>query len=191
MGCKNSKDKTTEHFDIVNLRTPTEKTNRIKCVVIGTQAVGKTNLVLRYTRDMFNPSHEITLGAAFTVKEVNVEGKQWRINVWDTAGQEQYHSMTQAFFRESKFAVLCFGINDRASYEEIDFWFKLFKSKCPTAEVIVCANKCDLEPFMDFAEMKQEVFEKYQAPLVKCSSKEGFNVAAAFQLGTEKCVGKM
>ena len=58
-----------------------------KIILIGSSGVGKSNILLRFTRDQFNESHQTTIGVEYAAKNVEVNGKKIRLQVWDTVGQ--------------------------------------------------------------------------------------------------------
>ena len=62
-----------------------------KLILIGLGAVGKSNILLRFTRDQFSEDEAITIGVEFATKTiVNQSGKRIKLQIWDTAGQEKY-----------------------------------------------------------------------------------------------------
>ena len=70
--------------------------------------------------------------------------KIYRINIWDTAGQEKYHSLTKIFLNEAKIVFLAYAINNKSSYDKIDFWYKLVKENSGEAVFALIGNKKDL-----------------------------------------------
>ena len=60
---------------------------QIKLLTIGDSAVGKTCLLLRYASDSFQTTFITTIGIDFKTKNINIDGKQIRLQIWDTAGQ--------------------------------------------------------------------------------------------------------
>jgi small GTP-binding protein len=61
-----------------------------KTILIGSSGVGKSNILLRFTRNQFNQNHQTTVGVEFATKSMNVNGKIIKLQIWDTLGQEQY-----------------------------------------------------------------------------------------------------
>jgi Ras-related protein Rab-8A len=58
-----------------------------KVVILGDSAVGKTNILLRFTEGEYRPSHLATIGVDFKNKSIDIEGRILRFQLWDTAGQ--------------------------------------------------------------------------------------------------------
>jgi Ras-related protein Rab-22 len=73
------------------------KPREVKVVLLGDTGVGKSSLVLRFVTNNFKPYSESTIGASFMSKVVMAEGKQIKFQIWDTAGQEKYHSLARTF----------------------------------------------------------------------------------------------
>ncbi len=77
----------------------------------------------RFTEDSFNKSYIATIGIDFRQKILEVEEKRVKFQVWDSAGQERYHSITRAFYRGAMGLLLVYDVSDRASFDAIEFWF--------------------------------------------------------------------
>ena len=116
----------------------------IKIVIVGESGVGKSNLINRYNGGKFNPNSMPNNSSFFMSKDLKFGEKIYRINIWDTAGQEKYHSLTKIFLNEAKIVFLAYAINNKSSYDKIDFWYKLVKENCGDALIALIGNKKDL-----------------------------------------------
>lgn len=84
-----------------------------KIVVLGSQGVGKTSLVMRYCKGAFDPSQiTSTVGASFMTKRVvdSDTDTQVRLQIWDTAGQERFRSISRLYYRGANACILCYSI---------------------------------------------------------------------------------
>ena len=102
-----------------------------KVVLIGESGVGKTSIISRYISNKFSSLFAATPGASFTVKTVFIrEYKQSiRFEIWDTAGQEKYRSLTKVFYKNAQVCVLVYDITRRSSFEELKkYWIKEIKA---------------------------------------------------------------
>ena len=72
-----------------------EKPREVKVVLLGDTGVGKSSLVLRFVTNNFKPHSESTIGASFMSKTITSNNKQIKFQIWDTAGQEKYHSLAR------------------------------------------------------------------------------------------------
>jgi small GTP-binding protein len=116
----------------------------IKIVFLGESGVGKSNIINRYNGGQFNPNSLPNNSSFFMSKNLKFGEKVYRINLWDTAGQEKYHSLTKIFLNEAKIAFIIYAIDDKASYEKIDFWYNLVKEGCGNIITAIIGNKKDL-----------------------------------------------
>ena len=116
----------------------------IKVVILGESGVGKSNIINRYNGGEFNPNSLPNNSSFFMSKNLIFGEKIYRINLWDTAGQEKYHSLTKIFLKETKIVFLVYAINDKLSFEKLDFWYKIVKESCDDAILAIIGNKKDL-----------------------------------------------
>ena len=83
----------------------------LKYIIIGDAAVGKSNLLLRYVHGEFNPEYQLTIGVEFGAKNILINDKSYRIQIWDTAGQENFRSITRAYYKNSVSALVVYDIS--------------------------------------------------------------------------------
>lgn len=117
-----------------------------KIIMIGDQGAGKTQLVLRYTKNDFDEHSGTTLGVEFTTHKITVDGKIVAAQLWDTAGQEKFESLASIYYRGSAGAILVYDITKRESFDHIvKLWVPKMKSLTEVSTVaILIGNKCDL-----------------------------------------------
>lgn len=66
--------------------------DRIQITIIGDGKVGKTSLLYRYTSDKFTENYEPTIFDNYAAI-IDIDGESHRIQLWDTAGQEEYDKL--------------------------------------------------------------------------------------------------
>lgn len=136
----------------------------IKFVLLGATGVGKTCIVSRLVRDRYR-TEAPTIGAAFSTKMLTVNAPRQdgrskkRITLsasptkptlvkavlWDTAGQEKYHSLTPMYYRNAMCAIICYDITSRDSFEAAKKWSAELRLLGPENIVLcVVGNKCDV-----------------------------------------------
>ena len=119
--------------------------NGIKVILVGASGTGKTNIIKALVDKPFEESSESTLTSTFVSKRVNVNNKDYQLEIWDTAGQEMYKSLTKIFLVNSKIVIFVYDITQKSSFEELDFWIKTAKENLDnTAIYAIFANKKDL-----------------------------------------------
>ncbi|KAF1806203.1 GTP-binding protein rab11 [Mucor lusitanicus] len=116
-----------------------------KVVVLGSQGVGKTSLVVRYIDKTFSPNSTSTIGASFMTKKQTVDNCKVRLQIWDTAGQERFRAMAPMYYRGAQAALLVYDITSQESFEELSSWIEeLKRNMTEDLVIVVAANKLDL-----------------------------------------------
>ena len=121
---------------------------RIQLIMVGESGVGKTSLIRRYTNNIFNSNHLETIGIEFFNKEERINDQIIQIKLWDTAGQEIFHSLTKNFYRKADGIIIVYDITNKESFERIQDWVKSVYDNTDTykeIQMIIVGNKIDLE----------------------------------------------
>ena len=106
--------------------------NVIRLLLLGDSAVGKSSLLLRFCEGRFENNFVITIGVDFKTKNMNIEGKQHRVQVWDTAGQERFRTITPAYYRNAMGVLILFDVTNKKSFDSMLSIFTnfLFTHRC-------------------------------------------------------------
>ena len=154
----------------------------LKFIIIGDSAVGKSNILLRYTNDSFSNEFQATIGVEFGAKNLTIEGKTYRVQIWDTAGQEQFRSITRAYYKNSVCACVVYDITNKTSFENVKSWIEDCKKKCPkTIYLVLIGNKSDLEEQRKVTYEEGSIFaQKNGMIFFETSAKTGKNVNEVF-----------
>ena len=126
-----------------------DDTQSVKAVLLGESGVGKTCIIARFINGSFENNIMSTTGASYAGKTMvfeEFEGKCVKFEIWDTAGQEKYRSLTKIFYKDARIAILVYDITRKDSYEELkNYWYAQIKESSPDNIIIgIAANKCDL-----------------------------------------------
>ncbi|OHS95993.1 Ras-related protein Rab-6.1 [Tritrichomonas foetus] len=111
-----------------------------KVVFIGSSSSGKTSLINRIVTDAFETDSRPTLGAGLTI--YNYESRV-RLNIWDTAGQENYRSLAKVYYRDAQIAVVVFDVTRKESFNEVEFWFGEISQTVGEHRAFLVGNKID------------------------------------------------
>jgi hypothetical protein len=84
----------------------------VKLLLLGDGGVGKTSLMLRYSEDKFSTSLLSTAGVDYKSQYIDMEGKRVKCQIWDTAGQQRFHVITQAYYKGAHGIVLVYDVSD-------------------------------------------------------------------------------
>ena len=117
-----------------------------KYIIIGDASVGKSNILLKYAHNQFQPEYQLTIGVEFGAKNIEIQNKIYRIQIWDTAGQENFRSITRAYYKNSVCALIVYDISSKESFNNVSTWIDDCRSQSPkTITLILVGNKCDLD----------------------------------------------
>jgi small GTP-binding protein len=153
-----------------------------KYIIIGDSAVGKSNILLRYIHDNFNEEFQSTIGVEFGAKNIKIEDKIYRIQIWDTAGQETFRSITRAYYKNSVCAFVVYDITNRNSFQNVKSWIEDCRKQSPkTVFMVLIGNKVDLEDNRQVTYDEGSVFaEKNGMLFFETSAKTGKNIEEIF-----------
>jgi small GTP-binding protein len=117
--------------------------NSAKVVLLGDAGVGKTCLLRRVSTDQFFQDQSPTIMAGFIRRSIEIEGQEYEIALWDTAGQEQYRSVIPNTIRNAHFALLVFDVSNQESFQSLPTWIELLRSTS-TCRFLIAGNKVDI-----------------------------------------------
>ncbi|XP_021909342.1 ras-related protein RABA6b-like [Carica papaya] len=165
-----------------------------KAVLIGDSAVGKSNLLSRFSRDEFRLDSKPTIGVEFAYRNIKVADKTIKAQIWDTAGQERFRAITSSYYRGALGALLVYDITRRATFDNVKKWLRELREFGDKDMVVVLVgNKSDLgqmsreieeEEGKNFAEAEGLCF-------IETSALQNLNVEEAFLQVIKKIHGVM
>ena len=155
---------------------------KIKFIIIGNQAVGKTNLAHCFAHGTFKKDYYITLGMDYLSHNVQVDGKNFKLELWDTAGSEKFKSITKGYYQNSLCAIVVYDITDKSSFLSVNSWIadcKNFSNQ--NIHLILVGNKIDLEnQRVISSEEGKDFAEKNEMSFYETSALNGLNVNNIF-----------
>jgi len=159
-----------------------------KYIIIGDTGVGKSCLLLQFTDKRFQPVHDLTIGVEFGARMVTIDNRQIKLQIWDTAGQESFRSITRSYYRGAAGALLVYDITRRDTFKHLSRWLEEARQHSQSNMVIMLiGNKNDLE------HRRQVTFDEGKAfadanglIFMETSAKTAFNVEQAFINTAEK-----
>ena len=155
---------------------------KLKIMVLGESMVGKTSLITRYTNDKFGGRYLCTVGIDFQKKKIEKNGKKVLLQIWDTAGQERFRNVTKNYFQASQGFILAYDINNKDSFEKVQYWVEEIKSNAEEKiKCILIGTKCDLDKREVSEEEGQNLGQKYGYKFLETSAKENININETFE----------
>ena len=118
----------------------------LKIILVGDSGVGKTNILTRFTKDIFNHDNKTTIGVEFGTKIINIQDHVVKLQIWDTAGQERYKSITVAYYKGSKGAFIVYDVSKKQTFDSVIKWYNdIKKNGEKDLSIILIGNKTDLK----------------------------------------------
>ncbi len=158
-----------------------------KLCIFGDGGVGKTTLIHRYLTQVFDEDLKMTIGADFSVRDIETAGKSIRLRIWDFAGEERYQVLMPSYVKGAHGGIYMFDTTRYASLRRINNWLGFFKDEEKRTgtriPVIMVGAKIDLEDKRSVTkEEALELTEKHKLQeYMECSSKSGQNIEEIFQ----------
>ena len=155
-----------------------------KIITLGNPGVGKTSIIQRYLRNIFDDNSMSTVGIQFSYKEVKLDNNESiNLKLIDTGGQERYRSMSKSYFRNTDGVLFVFSLNNSESFKEITEWIQIFnennngKGNMPRYLV---GNKCDLQKEIE-QEKIDAIANNYNLKYYETSAKENVEIDKLFE----------
>ena len=118
----------------------------IKYIIVGNAYVGKSNIIYRFVENKFSENYKATINLDFSYKNMKINDKIFRIQLWDTAGQEEFQSISRGYYKSGACALVVYDITDRETFNNVSSWVEECKNNGPsTTTLVLVGNKIDLE----------------------------------------------
>ena len=135
-----------QKIEITSLPSDTTGEFNFKIVIIGEPGVGKSSIISRGVNNIFTNDYKATLCFDHSWKNYKVNNTKIRIQLWDTCGQEVYHSVIKNFYKSALCIFVVFSIDNNESFDQLSFWLNEIKEACPEDILIfLIGNKKDKE----------------------------------------------
>ena len=165
----------------------------LKYIIVGDSSVGKSNLLMKFIQNKFTEEYLTTIGVEFGTKNIKVNNKIYRIQIWDTAGQEYFRSIARAYFKNCVCAMVVYDITCKESFENVKNWLQDIHEESPKT-VLICliGNKIDLEDkrIITFDEGKKFATEN-GIIFMETSAKTGEGINEIFEQSVKEIEKKM
>ena len=164
----------------------------VKVTLLGGMTVGKTCIIKRYSENTFDENPPSTHGGSYSEKFINIDQKDYQINLWDTAGQEKFRALGKHFYKDAYIIILVYDITKKETFKEIkDVWYPNVKENGEKYKVLgLVGNKSDL---FEEEEVKEDDARNYaqeiNANYFLVSAKNGDNIDNMFETLMRKYLG--
>ena len=155
----------------------------IRVLTIGYTDVGKTSIILRFTKNQFNDKYVSTIGIDFKSKTLEIDKNSVKITVFDTAGQEKYKGIVKSFYNKANGILLTFDLSNKESFSRLDYWVEELKEHIASNElyILLVGNKKDKkEREVTFEEAHQYAENNNFGGYFEVSAKDGEGINEMF-----------
>ena len=162
-----------------------------KILLLGDSSVGKTCFLMRYTDNTFQDIHMSTIGLDYKLKNVQLEdGKMVKIQVWDTAGQDRFRSITKNYYKGAHGIILIYDVTENKSFENVKNWMNQIKEEVSNrVTIVLVGNKIDDEENRKITtEQGESMAKEFDIMFFECSAKTGENIDGIFNNLVKKVV---
>ncbi|XP_069789760.1 ras-related protein Rab-36 isoform X2 [Narcine bancroftii] len=156
-----------------------------KVVVVGDLYVGKTSMINRFCKDVFDRDYKATIGVDFEIERFEIAGVPFNLQIWDTAGQEKFKCIASAYYRGAEVIIIAFDLADIQTLEHTWQWLEdaLRENDPGLNSIFLVGTKKDLLSQAECERTEADAIKiatEMQAEYWSVSSKTGENVREFF-----------
>ena len=158
-----------------------------KILLIGDSGVGKTSVIMRYTKKLFNEDYLNSIGVDFKSKDLYIEEKKIKLQIWDTAGQERFRTITSSYYRGAHAIAVVFDLTKRQSYDHVKRWMEdINKYAKENVLKFLVGNKSDLKDEIQVSyEEARALASQMKTTYFSVSAKKNENINEFFEAATK------
>lgn len=156
----------------------------VKLLMLGNSGVGKSSILSRFTDNKFPLNLMGTAGIDFKNKNIEIDEKRIKLEIFDTAGQERYHCITTNYYQGVMGIILVYDVTDKISFDDVNKWISQIKDNVGDDVIIfLIGNKIDKkdEKIISF-EQGNKFAQKNAVFFAETSAKEADNIDEIFQI---------
>ena len=159
---------------------------KFKIVILGDTCVGKSCILMRFVKNSMLHNHLSTIGIDRSTKTITTERGKATLQIWDTAGQDRFRSLSQSYIRNGDAIILVYDITSDVTFQHVTTWMDAIHNMAKQdVPIILVGNKTDMENERRITtEEGQKLAEKYKLLFKEVSAMTGDGVADAFTMLT-------
>lgn len=124
---------------------PASDLKQFKIVITGDGGVGKTSFVNKLGNDNFYRTYIPTMGVnVISLKTTTNTGKTYILNLWDTAGQEKFGGLRDAYYKGCDGCLILFGLDDKTTFKNVNQWYREIIRICENIPIVLAGTKSDI-----------------------------------------------
>lgn len=151
-------------------------------VLIGDTGVGKSSLMVRFTENYYSELNVSTVGLDFKSKIVELEGHTVKLLITDTAGQEQFHSLTYSYYRGADGIIIVYDVTEKDTFDNLQTWLEdIYAYAREDTDKLLVGTKSDMTAERVVSHRSaQRLAKQLGIPFFEASAKSGTNVEKVF-----------
>ena len=159
---------------------------KFNIVILGDTCVGKSCILMRFVKNSMLHNHLSTIGIDSSTKTITTERGKATLQIWDTAGQDRFRSLSQSYIRNGDAIILVYDITSDDTFKHVTTWMDAIHNMAKQdVPIILVGNKTDMENERRITtEEGQKLAEKYKLLFKEVSAMTGDGVADAFTMLT-------
>ncbi|HMF30772.1 MAG TPA: Rab family GTPase [Candidatus Lokiarchaeia archaeon] len=163
-----------------------------KLIIFGEGGVGKTTLTRRYVTGIFTESTKITIAVDFEMKDLEIDGKTVRLQVWDFAGEKRFRFLLPSYAKGANGGIFVYDVTNPNSLNQLDEWMEMIQRGGGNVPVLMVGSKIDLIGQRKVYDTEAiEIAKSHNlSGYAEVSSKTGENVEEVFQTITNLMLNK-
>ena len=153
-----------------------------KILLIGDLGVGKSCVILRYVEGDFPGNIMSSIGVDFKTKQIDLDDRLIKLQIWDTAGHEKFRTITTSYYKSAHAIIILYDITQKASFDHIRNWLtEIDKFGKQGVLKVIVGNKLDMENNRKITkEAAENLALKYGIKLWEVSAKDNTNIEEMF-----------
>eukprot|EP01126_Amoeba_proteus_P002269 TRINITY_DN10713_c0_g1_i3.p1 TRINITY_DN10713_c0_g1~~TRINITY_DN10713_c0_g1_i3.p1 ORF type:complete len:197 (-),score=25.26 TRINITY_DN10713_c0_g1_i3:93-683(-) len=170
-----------KQLNSIQIKDETQGNLTFKLLMLGDPSVGKSSLLLRYDSNVFQDTFISTIGVDFKEKTMEFEGQPVCFQIWDTAGEERFRTITSSYYRGAHGVLLTFDITNLQTLTHLPKWLSEIDRYAEDSVIVVLVgNKSDITPHIDQDTINDLLYQYPKLSLIRTSAKYGNGVEEAF-----------
>lgn len=149
-----------------------------KLILLGDGGVGKTTFITRHITGEFEKKYMATIGVHLHPLEFNTSKGKIKFNVWDTAGQEKFGGLRDAYYQDGDCGIVMFDTTSRITYKNVPNWYRDLTRVCKDIPMVLIGNKIDIPNRK--VKPKSMKFDKQNLQYCDISAKSNYNFEKPF-----------
>lgn len=163
---------------VMSSQPPLGKPKKLQIITLGDHMVGKTSILRRFNDGSFTFSTYTTIGIDFVAKDIKIGQDKVPVKIWDTAGQDRFHTITHSFYKQCQGVLLVFDVGSKKSFESVHKWMNNIQNHSDKTIIkYLIGNKIDTDKREVTADEAQKVAEQYGMSYYETSARLNKNIS--------------